>query len=325
MTLNEIVVTENGILCKTEQESIYLDPSSANSNHTIFVSHAHMDHLPSKNNGAALASNETIEIANLRNKKIINHTKSREGYMLVDAGHILGSRGILFNDIFYTGDICTRDRGFLRGARIPKCKTLITECTFGLPEFKFPKINDIRKQADELISKLYDQGIPVVLMGHQLGKAQTITQMFEHWQPLYLHDSVKEMNDLHRSLGVHLPECIEYTKARDKGLLDKKPWIMVAPLLYPKSTFVREIKSRYDAVTIGFTGWAKSTRYPYGRNTDYSFPLSDHCDFDELVDMVKKSQAEQVYAVHGFVDEFTAHLRAIDISAEPLTSTSVFC
>ena len=72
---------------------------------------------------------------------------------------------------FYTGDICTRNRGFLQGANIPKCKTLITECTFGLPEFVFPKIDEIQKQVNELISELYGKGIPVILMGYQLGQS----------------------------------------------------------------------------------------------------------------------------------------------------------
>ena len=318
-------MTKKGILCKTDQESIYLDPTKVDPEHITFVSHAHMDHLPLRNHGKILASNETKEIANLRNREITNHIKERDGYKLIDAGHVLGSRGILFNDIFYTGDICTRDRGFLCGAKVPKCKTLITECTFGLPEFKFPKIEVIKKKADELIAKMYDRGIPVVLMGHQLGKAQTITQMFEHWKPLYLHDSVKEMNDLHRDLGVSLPDGTSYTVARDNGLLDKKPWIMVAPPKSPKSEFVKELKMKYSAVTVGFTGWAESS-YPYRVHTDYSFPFSDHCDFEELVNMVKQSKAEQVYAVHGFVDEFTEYLRSINIPAEPLKrSTSVFC
>ena len=65
---------------------------------------------------------------------------------------------MLFDDIFYTGDICTRDRAFLKAAIIPKCKTLITECTFGLPEFVFPKIDEIKSQVNEIISELYSKG-----------------------------------------------------------------------------------------------------------------------------------------------------------------------
>ena len=316
-------MTKNGIICEINNKKIFLDPKNTDSSGVNFVSHAHTDHLPSKNGGTILASIETNKIANLRGFKMQNHVEKMDDYFLINSGHILGSKGLLFDDIFYTGDISTRDRGFLKGAKIPKCKTLITECTFGLPEFVFPKLEEIKKQVNELISELYTRGIPVILMGYQLGKAQTITHLFGHWSPLYLHDSVKEMNDLHQQLGVPLMEGMGHSEAQNKGLLDKKPWIMVTPMMSEKNNFLKEMRTKYGAVTIGFSGWAQSTKFPFGRRTDYSFAMSDHCDFDELVSMVVQSGAEQVYAIHGFVEEFTAHLRKIGITAHPLRKNSL--
>ena len=81
---------------------------------------------------------ETSEIANVRGFKMENFVDEMDNFSLIDSGHILGAKGLLFDDVFYTGDICTRDRAFLTAADVPKCKTLITECTFGLPEFVFP-------------------------------------------------------------------------------------------------------------------------------------------------------------------------------------------
>jgi putative mRNA 3-end processing factor len=279
-------MTKNGILCEVDDKRVYLDPKNGDVTGINFVSHAHSDHLPSKNGGTILSSIETNEIANLRGFKMENHVESLDNFSLVDSGHILGAKGLLFDDIFYTGDICTRDRGFLKGAKIPKCKTLITECTFGLPEFVFPKLEDTLKQVNELISELYGRGVPIILMGYQLGKAQTITQFFGHWGPLYLHDSVKDMNSLHQKFGVSLTDGIGHTEAEKKGLLEKKPWIMVAPMLSSKNKFVQDMKSKYGAVTIGFSGWAQSTKFSFGRRTDYSIPMSDHCDYNELIDMV---------------------------------------
>ena len=316
-------MTKNGIVCEINNKKIFLDPKNTDSSGVNFVSHAHMDHLPSKNGGTILASIETNKIANLRGFKMQNHVEKMDDYFLINSGHILGSKGLLFDDIFYTGDISTRDRGFLKGAKIPKCKTLITECTFGLPEFVFPKLEVIKKQVNELISELYTRGVPVILMGYQLGKAQTITHLFGHWSPLYLHDSVKEMNDLHQQLGVPLMEGMGHSEAQNKGLLDKKPWIMVTPMMSEKNNFLKEMRTKYGAVTIGFSGWAQSTKFPFGRRTDYSIAMSDHCDFDELVSMVVQSGAEQVYAIHGFVEEFTAHLRKIGITAQPLRENSL--
>jgi putative mRNA 3-end processing factor len=316
-------MTKNGILCDNGASRVSLDPKKSDFDGINFVSHAHMDHLPSKNGGTILSSIETNEIAELRGFKMENHVKSLENFSLIDSGHILGAKGLLFDDIFYTGDICTRDRGFLLGAKIPKCKTLITECTFGLSEFIFPKIDEIKKQVNELVSELYGKGIPVILMGYQLGKAQTITQLFGHWGPLYLHDSVKEMNTLHQKFGISLPNGISHSEAEKNGLLEKKPWMMVAPMMSSKNKFVQEMKSKYGAVTIGFSGWAQSKKFSFGRRTDYSIPMSDHCDFNELVDMVIQSGAEKVYTIHGFVNEFAEHLRKIGISSQPLVENTL--
>lgn len=302
---------------------MYLDPKNTDSTGVNFVSHAHTDHLPSKNGGTILSSIETNEIANLRGFRMENHVQSIDDFTLVDSGHILGAKGLLFDDIFYTGDICTRNRGFLKCATIPKCKTLITECTFGLPEFVFPKLEEIQKQVNELISELYGKGIPVILLGYQLGKAQTITQLFGHWGPLYFHDSVKQMNTLHQQLGVSLHDGISHSEAEKNGLLSKKPWVMVAPMMSEKNPFLKDMKSKYGAVTIGFSGWAQSSRFAFGRRSDYSIPMSDHCDFNELVDLVIRSGAEQVYTIHGFVEEFAAHLRKIGINAQPLRENSL--
>ena len=118
-----------------------------------------------------------IKSLNSRGFTLKNSVDKLDNFTLVDSGHIFGSKGLLFDDIFYTGDISLRDRGFLKGAKIPKCKTLITECTFGLPEFVLPPVNVIVKQVNEIIANLYSKGRPVILLGYELGKAQTLSQI----------------------------------------------------------------------------------------------------------------------------------------------------
>ena len=324
--MRAVQLSKNGITCKNDLSTVHLDPKKINHDGINFVSHAHIDHLPKGGSGLTLASHETNEIAKLRGFSF-ETTDSLENFSLVDSGHILGSKGVLFDDVFYTGDITLRDRGFLKGAKIPKCKTLITECTFGLPEFVFPEITDIVQQVNEIISELYSKGKPVLLLGYELGKSQTISQLFGNWEPLYYHDSVKKMNDLHRTLGIPLKDAIGHSEAESKGLLEKKPWVMVAPMMNAKSQFIQHMKTKYDAITIGFSGWAHSKKFPYVRGTDYSRPLRDHCDYNELVQLVNQSGAEKVYTIHGFVDEFAADLVRKGFSAQSLRESSLdnFC
>ena len=42
-------MTKNGIMCEENDKKVLLDPKKTDSSGVNFVSHAHMDHLPSKN------------------------------------------------------------------------------------------------------------------------------------------------------------------------------------------------------------------------------------------------------------------------------------
>ena len=90
----------------------------------------------------------------------------------------------------------------------------------------------------------------MLLLGYELGKAQTLSQLFGDWDPIYYHDSVKKMNDLHRSMGVPLKDSIGHTEAESNGLLDKKPWVMVAPMMSAKNNFIKHMKTKYDVITM---------------------------------------------------------------------------
>ena len=59
--------------------------------------------------------------------------------------------------------------------------------------------------------------------------------------------------------------------SQKKGLLAKnRPWLMIAPLKHGRSNFVKLIKQRYEAVTIGFSGWAINRRYKFLMDLDYT-------------------------------------------------------
>ena len=318
-----IKMTSNGIIAIQGETRVHLDPKRAIDNGITFVSHAHVDHLHNQNGGLLLTSRQTSEIAKIRGYQIQSYLEEYENYSMIDSGHILGAKGLLFgDDVFYTGDICIRGRAFMKGARVPRCKTLITECTFGMPEYVFPRIDETVEKVNAIISDMYAKGKPVILLGYELGKAQILSYLFSHWQPYY-HDSVKRINDVYRSFGVDIKDSLGHTEAENAGLLDKKPWLMIAPNLSGKNIFVQHMKSKYDAITIGFSGWAQSSRFAFARGHDYSIALSDHCDYDELVELVKQCRPEKIYTVHGFVEEFAADLSKMGYDAQPLQESSL--
>ncbi len=297
---------------------IALDPHKASDADVVFVSHAHIDHMHSPKRGTqVLASNETAFLARERGFDLRETKRELDGFQLIDSGHILGSRGLLIDgDIFYTGDFITRPRAFLSKCHSVQCETLIIECTYGKDYFHFPPLDRIVDEVNKLISHLFSQGIPVVLMGYPLGKAQILSYLFSSWDPIYVHESVQKMNHACIRMGVNLRDFISYQKALERDLLRKKPWILISPMY--NRWIMRWLKKNYNAVNIAFSGWSITPRYKYSMSYDYAFPLSDHCDFDELVKFIEKCKPTKIYTVHGFSSEFAAYLTRIGYDASPI-------
>ena len=72
-----------------------------------------------------------------------------------------------------------------------------------------------------------------------------------------------------------------------------------------------------QTVSIAPTGWAidPSTKYRWG--VDHALPLSDHADFDQLIETVRRVEPSEIHCTHG-PDEFVDHLRDLGFNAFPL-------
>lgn len=315
----------NGITVNTPSFSVALDPRSASECNYTFVSHAHIDHVHVPNGKSkVIASKETKELAKMRGYNLGKSDCEVSGMQTIDSGHILGSRAILIEDkILYTGDLSTRDRAFLKGFKGVKCETLIIESTYGRGHYVFPETEVVRSQVNKFISECFDRCRPVVLTGYPLGKAQMISYLFDMWEPVYLHESIYKMNNGHIKLGIELKDFEMLSSGKEsEEKLRRGPWILIAPSSGGRSSFVRTMKEKYNAVIATFTGWAIDSRYHSAMSLDRAFPLSDHCDFQELVMFVKNCSPSKVYTVHGFSMEFAAHLRRLGFDAESLEAAN---
>jgi DNA ligase-1 len=63
------------------------------------------------------------------------------------------------------------------------------------------------------------------------------------------------------------------------------------------------------------TGWAMDSAAKYRYQCDAAFPLSDHADFADLLQLVEIVQPKRVYTVHGYVEEFAQTLRERGVDA----------
>jgi putative mRNA 3-end processing factor len=297
-----------------------LDPKRAVNADLTFVSHAHIDHMhmPSKNEHI-IASLVTKELAAARGYDLGETTETAEGIELLDSGHILGSRAIRIDEeVYYTGDASGRDRAFLGKCRTRKARILIMETTYGSPEYIFPQTARLVKEVNSLVGESYDRGKPVILMGYPLGKAQLLSYFFSVWEPLFMHESVATINEIHTRHGVRLRQGTRFDPTRDLDRLPQGPWVMIAPMSSGRSRVMSHLKRKYGAVLVAFSGWALGAGYRFSLAADYSFPLSDHCDYPELMNLVQEVSPEIVYTTHGFAAEFASDLRKVGFSAKTL-------
>jgi putative mRNA 3-end processing factor len=315
------VSANGGIQVELGRTRYVLDPHSHVRADFTFVSHAHLDHVhtPSKNE-RIIASELTTELARARGYDLGETMESTEGVELFDSGHILGSRAIRIQDeVYYTGDASGRPRAFLGKCRTRQARILVMETTYGIPEYVFPSTAKLVKEVNALVASAYDRGVPVVLMGYPLGKAQLLSYFFSSWEPMFYHVSVEAMNRIHMEHGVPLKPGKIFDPSKDQGRLPSGPWVMISPMFSGRSNLMAHLKKEYGAILVAFSGWALGPGYRYTMGADYSFPLSDHCDYQELVKLVQAVSPEMVYTVHGFAAEFARDLRRMGFSARPLS------
>ncbi|MEM4176216.1 MAG: MBL fold metallo-hydrolase RNA specificity domain-containing protein [Nitrososphaeria archaeon] len=316
----EIKLRGGSIIACYRGKTFALDPKAPVNSNYYFISHAHVDHVCGKLKENILSSKETIFLARERGYHLPDPIML-EDVELYDSGHIVGSKSILIEDkIFYTGDISIRARGFLKTPKLPKAKILIIETTYGHPSYSFPNPATIVSKVNKLISEMYERGVPIVLCGYPLGKAQLLTYLFSTWEPIYSQENILRLNEACRTIGVPLKKLKSYHEAKREGLLEKRPWILLAPSYSLKSSLIKFLKKRYEAVTFYFSGWALYNKNGYN-GADYSFPLSDHCDYSDLIKVVKYVDPEKIYTVHGFAREFAIELRKMGYDAEALYSS----
>jgi len=321
-----VSIDDYGITVDNKGKTIYLDPNKQPNSDFVFISHAHTDHLHkrvSEKCNKIITSKITQKIAMHRGYNYGN-TYEEHGFTLLDSGHILGSNGLLIEDeVYYTGDISIKKRAFMGPAIVPKARILVIESTFGHSDYLFPKFESTIHKANLIISEMYHQGVPVILLGYTLGKAQILTNVFRHWKPLIIHDAIDEMNKLYSDFGVKMDNYITFSYAEKNGMLSsKQPWLLIAPISSCKNGFLKYIKKKYAALSIGFSGWAVKPYYKYALGLDHCLPLSDHCDYNDLISVVKKCNPEKVYTFHGFAESFAESLRLLDFDADPLVNVS---
>ena len=297
---------------------LWLDPLTVRD--LAFISHAHSDHT--RRHRTALMTGDTHAILppdrRPRRADLLPFDEQRSfgeaTISLHDAGHMLGSAQLLFVHggcrLLYTGDIKLRRGGGQPDTVIPPADVVVVESTYGRPHFRFPDPDSAAEHVALWCRRALDAHVTPVLLAQALGKAQELMLALAQFGfGFALEERCVPFAHGYEAAGVSLPDWIPLDG-------ESAGRVVIVP---PVGKEALRGLGRYRTALV--SGWAQDPSFGRVFGADVAFALSDHCDFDELLEVVGRSGADQVYTVHGFTSDFARHLRKRGIRAHPLHET----
>ena len=302
---------EKGIYCAAAK--VYLDPWKPVDK--AIISHGHADHSRyghkqyiTQHTNVPIIKHRLGDIEVAGKEFGESFTINSVKFSFHPAGHIIGSSQIRVEhkgEVWvFTGDYKTEDDGLAVPYEPIRCDTFITECTFGLPAFKWVPQAQVMGDINQWWAENQAEGRTSVLFGYSLGKAQRLIKHLDtNIGKIYTHGAVENMNEVVRTL-VDLPPTERITRETKKEEL--KGNMVVAPPSAHGSPWLRKM---VPYVTASASGWMTFRGARRRRAIDKGFVLSDHCDWQGLLQSIKETGAHKIICTHGYTDIFSRFLR----------------
>ena len=304
------VVWDRGVALPAHR--MWLDPLVVRN--FAFISHAHTDHA--RRHKEALLTPQTLalipEARRPRGWRMLGYDEPlRRGQAtvtLLSSGHMLGSAQLLFEHegtrLLYTGDVKLRVPG-RSPTLVPKADVLIVESTYGRPHFRFGDPDSTVEAIARWCRRALDSNVTPVLLCHALGKTEEVMlALAPYGFQFALEKRCVPCARAYAAAGRPLPEWLELDGEAPHGR------VVIAP---PAGKDEVRRLGRYRTALI--SGWARDAEFARLFGADAAFDLSDHCDFDELLEIVERSGADQVYTVHGYTEDFARVVRRKGVRA----------
>jgi putative mRNA 3-end processing factor len=311
--------TDKGIYC--EAGDFYIDPWKPVKR--AVITHAHSDHAK-WGNESYLCEHATVPLLKLRlgNDIKVQGVAFNEPIFingvevsLHPAGHMIGAAQI---KVTYRGEIWVVSGDYKLendGLSIPfepvQCHSFITESTFGLPIYQWEPQEQIFSKIFQWISNNKQDEKASVLLAYSLGKAQRLLyQLQDKVDRFLVHGAIAIPHATLLEEGYPLPPVERITPDTPKA--DFKNAVIIAPPSAEDHVWLRKMQPYSLGVC---SGWMQVRGNMRRRNADAGFALSDHADWQGLLQAVKATKAEQVYVTHGFSNAFARYLTESGIQA----------
>ncbi|QFT63733.1 ligase-associated DNA damage response exonuclease [Roseivivax sp. THAF30] len=234
------------------------------------------------------------------------------------AGHIPGSAQIRIEvrgEVWVvSGDYKTEPDMLSEPFEPIRCHAFISECTFGLPVFKWRPEAEVAAEINAWWASNAAEGLTSVLGSYSLGKAQRVLSLVDpEIGPILTHGAVEATNAILREQGLPLPATTQVSA-------DANPKNMTGPLVIaPPSALGTPWMRRFGPSSQAFaSGWMALRGVRRRRAMDRGFVVSDHADWDGLLAAIKETGAKKIFVTHGYTDIFARWLKSDGYDAHVL-------
>ncbi len=316
--------TDRGLYCSAGD--FYIDPWRPVPR--AVITHAHSDHArPGSQRYLASQAGREVLQTRLGDQAAIHTLAYGESYgshgvqiSLHPAGHILGSAQVRVEhrgEVWVvTGDYKTEPDPTCQTFEPLRCHTLISECTFGLPIYRWPDQQSVFQEINAWWRDNAAAGQTSVLLAYALGKAQRVLAGVDPTiGPIYCHGAVERLNQAYRASGIPLPPTQAATMAPREKIAPGG--LVLAP---PSAAGTPWIRRFGDYTTAFASGWMRIRGTRRRRGIERGFVLSDHVDWPSLLDVIDQSQAETILLTHGPTEALVRLLHQRGLNAAALST-----
>lgn len=309
-----IEFTKAGIYCP--QADVYIDPDKKVGR--AIITHAHADHAR-RGHIRYLSSDVS--------KPLLKHRLGKRSIQslpygkkvkvngveisLHPAGHIPGSAQVRLaykGEIWViTGDYKVVPDGNCEPFEPVRCTHFVTECTFGLPIYHWPDPKVENENLKSWWKQNAAQGITSVLHAYALGKAQRVlSALHEEVGEIYIHESIDLINTILEKYGYRFPQSQVINPYYPPPDLSQA--LVITPVGFGRNSYFNKIKKKSTAFA---SGWTLISRF----KKEHGFVMSDHADWNELLQAIEDTGAENIYTMHGYTEKFATYLRELGYNA----------
>jgi Cft2 family RNA processing exonuclease len=310
---------DGGILLQDLLKEVILDP--ARKTPGSIVSHGHMDHLTS----GGIMTPGTLEILKVRrggSGRPLPYGKEIDvnGFRVVlrDAGHVFGSAMVRVDDVLYTGDFNPEGGATCGKARPEFVQSLIVDATYGRPGYSFPPKPEVEADLLSWLEMELAQG-PVALAGYEFGKSQELVALVNRLGvEVAAADKIADLADVYVRNGIDLTyrRLSELSEAERR---DPRVYVLPPGWLQPPLDDAVSWLGGIGLRTAYVSGWCAMFDFTRRYGLDAQFPLSDHADFEDLMDFIAACHPRKVYTVFRHAKELAKAVdRRLRIRSEAL-------